>query len=54
MYLHIKVDNLVQAVANSVTLKIEAAGYSEMPEQNTTLHCVKNWKAIVCVTSSVT
>jgi len=40
-YLHFKVDSLVQVVANSVTLKMEAACYSEMLEQNMTLHCVK-------------
>lgn len=54
MYLHFKVNNLVQAVTNSVTLKMEAAGYSEMSEQNMTLQCVKNRKVIVCVTPSVT
>jgi len=54
MYLRFKVDNLVQAVTNSVTLKMEAAGYFEMSEQNMALYCVENWKAIVCVTPSVT
>jgi hypothetical protein len=41
MYLNFKADSLVQVVANSVTLKMAAAVYSEILEQNMTLRCVK-------------